>query len=309
MGIFSEWRNKRFWTPIPSNHGDLDVENKLLGRDDTEASSRRTSDVSEEIRLLWTGKGFGISKTWLILTVFNAVILSVSVILNKSNFLDFTRSCIRETSAYSPIIESSQALPFHKVRLNGTLWPTEGLSWSRREPGDPIAEAIWDSFEDMHTFPITRKQVLALGKDPETAARYDDEYWGMGDDAYIAALDSQHKMHCLNELRKTAFADYGEKNPNKKKMRELDWIHLRHCTDILTQDMLCHADADLITYNWRDTQPHLYPDFSIIRKCRNFDDLIAFRDERRVDMSKYEAMEKPKDIMELPMEAGYYSMV
>ena len=73
--------------------------------------------------------------------------------------------------------------------------------------------------------------------------------------------------------------------------------------------MLCHADADLITYNWRDTQPHPYPDFSIIRKCRNFDDLIAFRDERRVDMSKYEAMEKPKDIQELPMEAGYYSMV
>jgi hypothetical protein len=93
----------------------------------------------------------------------------------------------------------------------------------------------WDSFEDLHTFPITRKQVLAPGKDPETAARYDDEYWGMGDDAYIAALDSQHKMHCLNELRKSAFADYGKNNPNKKKMRELDWIHLRHCTDMLVQ--------------------------------------------------------------------------
>jgi hypothetical protein len=26
-------------------------------------------------------------------------------------------------------------------------------------------------------------------------------------------------------------------------------------------------------------------------------------------MSKYEAMEKPKDKVELPMEAGYYSMV
>jgi hypothetical protein len=100
MGIFSEWKNRRVWTPIPSNHGDLDVENKLLGRDDIEASSRRTSDVSEEIRPLWTRNGFGISKTWLILTIFNAVILGVSVGLNESNFLDFTRSCIRETSAY-----------------------------------------------------------------------------------------------------------------------------------------------------------------------------------------------------------------
>jgi hypothetical protein len=73
--------------------------------------------------------------------------------------------------------------------------------------------------------------------------------------------------------------------------------------------MLCHADADLITYKWRDTQPHPYQDFSIIRKRGNFDDLIVFRDQRRVDLSKYGAMEKPKDIQELPMEARYYSMV
>ena len=120
------------------------------------------------------------------------------------------------------------------MKLNGTLWPGEDPSWSRGEPGDPVVEAMWDSFEDMHTFPITRKQVLALGKDPEIAARYDDAYWGLGEDAYIAALDSQHKMHCLNELRKVAFADYGA-NPQKKKLRDIDWIHLRHCTDMLTQ--------------------------------------------------------------------------
>jgi hypothetical protein len=73
--------------------------------------------------------------------------------------------------------------------------------------------------------------------------------------------------------------------------------------------MLCHADADLITYNWRDTQPLPFPDFSINRKCRNIDDLIAFRDERRVDMSKYEAMRKPKDVKSSPMELGFYSIV
>lgn len=73
--------------------------------------------------------------------------------------------------------------------------------------------------------------------------------------------------------------------------------------------MLCHADADLITYNWKDTQPHPYPDFSINRKCRNIDDLIAFRNERRVDMGKYEAMKKPKGVKSRPMELGYYSIV
>jgi hypothetical protein len=73
--------------------------------------------------------------------------------------------------------------------------------------------------------------------------------------------------------------------------------------------MLCHADADLITYNWKDTQPHPFPDFSINRKCRNINDLIAFRDERKVEMSKYEAMKKPNNVNTIPMELGFYAMV
>jgi Mycotoxin biosynthesis protein UstYa len=253
--MFSEWRNKRPWMPLPKNHDDLDVENKLLPQDDTETSSRRSSDTQDEIRPLPKRNGMGISKAWLFLTIFNTFLVCVSVILTKMAFWDFTRACIKETSAYckvspepltkielgrqltskTPIIESSQPLPFHEVKFNGTLWPMEDLSWSRREPGDPIAEAMWDSFEDMHTFPITRKQILALGKDPETAARCDSEYWGMGDDAYIAVLDTQHKMHCLNEIRKMAFADYGRGYPPVRKQRELDWIHLRHCMDMLVQ--------------------------------------------------------------------------
>jgi hypothetical protein len=73
--------------------------------------------------------------------------------------------------------------------------------------------------------------------------------------------------------------------------------------------MLCDADADVITYTWRDTQPHPYPDFSINRKCRNFDDLVAFRNKRRVDMKKYEAMKKSSNVHSLPIEPGYYAMV
>jgi Mycotoxin biosynthesis protein UstYa len=73
--------------------------------------------------------------------------------------------------------------------------------------------------------------------------------------------------------------------------------------------MLCHADADIVTYDWRETQPHPYPDFSINRKCRNFNDVLAYRDAHRVSMSKYEAMEKPKDATTIPMESGYYDLV
>ena len=202
----------------------------------------------------------------------------------------------------------SETISFHHVQLNGTIWPVENPSWSRKEIGDPEAEAIWETFEQIKTFHISRDDVIALGKDPETVARYPDEDFGLGEEAYIAALDIQHKIHCLNELRKTAFSEYGKTTPMKKPHGQLWWIHLRHCLDMLTQDMLCHADADLVTYRWMDTQPYPFPDFSVNRQCRNIDDLLQYRDEHKVDLDRYVAMQKPKsNITQVPSEPGYYA--
>ena len=208
----------------------------------------------------------------------------------------------------APILETITTKT-HDVQLNGTLWPTEDMSWSRRDPGDPVGEQMWQSFEVVPTFPITKAQILALRKDPKTKARYSDSHWGMGDNAFIASLDVQHKMHCLNELRKMAFADYGNDAPTKTIHGQLWWLHLRHCTDMLAQDMLCHADADLVTYSWMDTQAHPFPDFSINRRCRSVDDLTTYRDKHSVDMEKYMAMPKPIDANQIPNEPGYYAKV
>jgi hypothetical protein len=97
------------------------------------------------------------------------------------------------------------------------------MSWTRRPPGDEIGESMWQSFEDVPTFPITREQVIALGKDPETTAKFEDDFWSLGDDAYIASLDFQHKLHCLNSLRKMAFSDFGNNAPEKTTHGQLWW--------------------------------------------------------------------------------------
>ena len=196
------------------------------------------------------------------------------------------------------------------MQLNGTLWLGENPSWSRKEFGDPEAENILEALELVDTFPITQSDIIALGKDPDIAARFPNEDFGLGEEAYIAALDVQHKMHCLNELRKMAFVDYGESTstPKKHEHGQLWWIHLRHCVDMLAQDMICHADADLITYRWMDTQSNPFPDFSINRQCRNLDDILQYRDEHKVDSRKIVAMQKPKSgITQVPGEPGYYA--
>ncbi|KAL8687911.1 MAG: hypothetical protein Q9224_005018, partial [Gallowayella concinna] len=134
------------------------------------------------------------------------------------------------------------------VQLNGTLFPPQIPSFSRLEPGAQTDE-IWETFEPLNVFPISRADVLGLGKDPNLAVRFPDDIFGLGDDAYMAGYDSLHKTHCLNELRQMTFADYGATAPVKTKQHgRLWWIHLRHCVDMLMQDQLCHADADVITF-------------------------------------------------------------
>lgn len=119
--------------------------------------------------------------------------------------------------------------------LNGSVWPTTEMGWTRLEKGNPLAEELWESFENITTFPITGQDVIKLGKDPETVAKFEDDFWGFGDDAYIATLDGTHKMHCLNEIRKAAFENYGRDKPRTQQHSQIWWLHQRHCLDMLAQ--------------------------------------------------------------------------
>ncbi|KAL8813118.1 MAG: hypothetical protein Q9223_007125, partial [Gallowayella weberi] len=192
------------------------------------------------------------------------------------------------------------------IQLNGTLFPPKTLSFSRLEPG-PQTDEIWETFEPLNVFPISHADIVALGKDPNLAVRFPDHIFGLGDEAYMAGYDSLHKTHCLNELRKMTFEDYGAEAPvEKKKHGRLWWIHLRHCVDMLMQDQLCHADADVITFTWVDTQSHPWADMSINRKCRSWEQLMAWGQDRYVDLQKVKNYTKPADAVVMPFERGYY---
>ena len=206
----------------------------------------------------------------------------------------------------APVFDSLE-IKHKEVQFNGTVWPDKHPYWPRMEPG-PEADNWWQSnFDPIWAIRLTRAEVEGLGKDPEYVTKFEDDFWGFGDDAYVGALDVTHQMHCLNAVREYAFADYGEgKNPTKKQHEEMQWLHLRHCIDIIAQNIMCHADADIHTYFWMDTQRQPFPDFSLNRKCRDWDALMQWRDERAVDMEKYGRMEKPEGVKQRPAEPGFY---
>ena len=181
----------------------------------------------------------------------------------------------------------------------------------------------------MRLFPISSSEVRSIGKDTEHVARFDPHLFPhLGEDAYVATLDVSHQVHCLNELRKMAFVDYpyekgddgGDWDPvsgpklvppmARRDHSRIFWIHLRHCTDMLLQNLLCHADTELFTFGWLDTVENPYPDFNIDRVCRRWEDLVAWRDERAdaVDMDVYGEMRRPEDVRPMRAADAWYQM-
>ena len=73
---------------------------------------------------------------------------------------------------------------YHDVHLNGTFWPPANPPFSRLEPGLD-ADNAWEVFERQaaEVFAITREDVIALGKDSQTVARFPNKDWGMGSGA------------------------------------------------------------------------------------------------------------------------------
>ncbi|KAL7622349.1 hypothetical protein AAE478_007853 [Parahypoxylon ruwenzoriense] len=73
----------------------------------------------------------------------------------------------------------------------GGLWGRQPILW-RSEDGDESSGALPEednkdrelSFEHVKPIALTRAQRVAMGKDPLLwLPRFNDEYWGLGDDA------------------------------------------------------------------------------------------------------------------------------
>jgi hypothetical protein len=181
------------------------------------------------------------------------------------------------------------------VQVNGTLLNTHPPTIYRQDPL-PEVDAAWERIANVRTVAVTKEDVIKLGKDPSISAKYPSDF-GLGDDAYIAEVDVFHLIHCLNTLRQEIFFDdyYGKNYPNGKPGKFYK-THTSHCIYILLQNLMCSASVDVITHRWLDVQPYPFPDFNIQKKCRNFDDILAWQESHHVDDIPYHVLRRPHDM-------------
>lgn len=180
--------------------------------------------------------------------------------------------------------------------IDGTVFPGDNPSVAREMPNQ-AADLTWQEWEEARIIPVTKADILRLGKNPNTAFKLENSVWGLGDDAYAANLDIYHQLHCLNTIREIAYGNYYNASMGNAHSEEIYEVHLNHCVDILVQALQCSGNVNLVTLHWQETQPDPMPDFSINRQCVAFDRLTEWRKEHSVDRQIYlnKEVKMPKD--------------
>lgn len=121
-------------------------------------------------------------------------------------------------------------------------------------------------------------------------------------------FDVFHQVHCLNALRKALITKYDHYYGIKYGFEPplILQTHLNNCTDILLQNLMCHADVEVITHVWQEDQTWPFPDFGISKQCRDFESLLEWKEDNDVIgmERKYLAYRKPPNATQLPREPG-----
>lgn len=174
-------------------------------------------------------------------------------------------------------------------------------------PPSPEVDRAWNKISDNIIFGITHEDVVSIGKDPDRAIPFNPE-WNLGSDLYIAEIDVFHQIHCLNTLRKALITNYDYYWGQKWGFEPpIDFkTHLQHCTSMLLQGLMCHADAEVITHEWHEDQPWPFPDFGVVKQCRDFDAILNWAEENDIEEShkRYMDYRPPPGVVRIPMEKG-----
>ncbi|GAW21839.1 hypothetical protein ANO14919_113650 [Xylariales sp. No.14919] len=254
------------------------------------------------------------TRAWL-LTGFNILIFFTSALLLIERQYSFvTRpqtTWLRESTRYSPLWGTplEKQLKKYEMQMNSTLFTPSRHSQYRDtlKPSKDV-DSAWEALEWVRTFPITEQDVVAIGKDPRTAVKFPPDY-GFGDNAYVAQLDIFHQLHCLNALRLIAWGQFKQEDKAANRpFSDLHWHHVAHCTEVLRENLMCSANLDVVTFNWKETQNVPFPDFNLNKKCTDAETLIEWQEENALSAETSRGFSRPEGAREVPMEDEYYRL-
>jgi hypothetical protein len=120
-------------------------------------------------------------------------------------------------------------------------------------------------------------------------------------DSYMGIIDVFHQIHCLDMLRRSIFTEY------YGNLREIykDGLfpftdHILHCQYVLMQALTCHADLEVVTFNKVKGFKGPFADFGVEKKCRNWDEILEWKERHQITPKGDAFKETPEGIMQIP---------
>jgi hypothetical protein len=217
---------------------------------------------------------------------------------------------IKATSYYSPMLDRLN-VPLKDQLTDATMFPdASNASHIYRLPPSPEVDAAWERIANIGIHAIEREDVIKLGKNPDEAIIPPD-YWGLGG-KHMAEIEVFHQIHCLNAMRQALVTNYdyywGDRFGLDPPL--MFATHLNHCTNMILQALMCHADLDAITYVWREGQDKPFPDFSTWKVCKDFNAILEWQESVQMPKrdEKWDQIVKPADAVQLPVTPGLHEM-
>ncbi|TKX19198.1 hypothetical protein C1H76_8652 [Elsinoe australis] len=183
------------------------------------------------------------------------------------------------------------------------LWD-DGNNIFRQDP-NPKGDAAWTSLVKWNPILISKSEMDQLGMPTKGAVKWPNN----PERPYVVRMDIFHLLHCVNELRKAVWFDHYQRN---ETLNPVYWDHKKHCADIIREEIMCTGSMNLYRMIWIDRQHKPWPEFTVNRQCRRWDDIQDWYEKHKLSDEDYKTlsqMVRPEDEYEYTMPSEGVKLV
>ncbi|QSZ36262.1 hypothetical protein DSL72_007388 [Monilinia vaccinii-corymbosi] len=167
----------------------------------------------------------------------------------------------------------------------------------RLKAGPEVDEAWASLGVDYRSFALPADEAEKSGL-TSAHVQINEKYGG----GFPVNLEGMHHLHCLNLVRQSLYYNYDYYHKQGKGAFANDdtivQYHVSHCLDIIRQQLMCQVDTGVLGQVWWDkSKPNAFVDFNTEHRCKNFDAIRQWAEERQLPASS------PEDFLQAPKES------
>lgn len=193
------------------------------------------------------------------------------------------------------------------TRLNGTvdfpsIYRIDGGSYENPDyhgPPPPELDAAWAKIsDDVPPIRVTIDELRKAGqRDLPAKVKYPQSNGG----GFMASLQVNQQLRCLNFLRKYTWPDHYKSDPWFKRDPSVVRMQIDDCIELIRQSLMCNADVAVIRWNWVKNHHKPYPNFNTLHACRKFEKVMDWA----VQHGDRSEVTRREDTIDLPFPQQY----